>query len=270
MGLQMKLKSANFNLLCCGFQFIMDRASDRILCVGLLRRFGFALNAGLPFGHVPLWGHKRKDVRATVARTSRAAVSRTYRVPHHEHLALRWHALSRYGGTHSRATAARTLALRRHEQSALRRHDSHLAYRITHISRYGGTHSRAAISRMSALWKHKCSCHRSADILSKARAIVANPARYFTRDNWPGNCDDGQYEPSKIFYVRQMAGQLSRQTIQTQQDILRETISRAIVTTVNTNPARYFTRDNYPGNCHDGQYEPSKIFYARQLPSQLL
>src|SRR5579859_3679185 len=103
MGLQMKLKSANFNLLCCGFQFIMDRASDRILCVGLLRRFGFALNAGLPFGHVPLWGHKRKDVRATVARTSRAAVSRTSRaavsrtsrVPHHEHLALRRHALSR-------------------------------------------------------------------------------------------------------------------------------------------------------------------------------
>src|SRR5579859_2019637 len=118
MGLQMKLKSANFNLN------IMDRASDRILCVGLLRRFGFALNAGLPFGHVPLWGHKRKDVRATVAqttvaqttvaRTSRAAISRTSRVPHHEHLALRWHALSRYGGTHSRATAARTLALRRH------------------------------------------------------------------------------------------------------------------------------------------------------------
>src|SRR5579859_3215138 len=95
MGLQMKLKSANFNLN------IMDRASDRILCVGLLRRFGFALNAGLPFGHVPLWGHKRKDVRATVARTSRAAVSRTSRVPHHEHLTLQWHALSRYGGTHS-------------------------------------------------------------------------------------------------------------------------------------------------------------------------
>ena len=159
----MKLKSANFNLN------IMDRASDRILCVGLLRRFGFALNAGLPFGHVPLWGHKRKDVRATVARTSRAAVSRTSRVPHHEHLALWWHALSRYGGTHSRATAARTLALQ--YQGSL-----HLAYRITNIPCYGGTHSRTAISRMSALWKHKCS----------------------------GNCR----EPSKILYARQLAGQL--------------------------------------------------------------
>src|SRR5579859_6667267 len=128
MGLQMKLKSANFNLLCCGFQFIMDRASDRILCVGLLRRFGFALNAGLPFGHVPLWGHKRKDVRATVARTSRAAVSRTSRVPHHEHLVLRWHTLSRYGGTHSlthsRAAISRESAPRvpHHEHSVLRWH----------------------------------------------------------------------------------------------------------------------------------------------------
>src|SRR5579859_2827673 len=185
MGLQMKLKSANFNLN------IMDRASDRILCVGLLRRFGFALNTGLPFGHVPLWGHKRKDVRTTVARTSRAAISRTSRaaisrtsrVPHHEHLALRWHALSRYGGTThisritasrtSRATAARTLS----RTLTLQYQGSpHLAYRITNIPRYGGTHSRTAISRMSALWKHKCS----------------------------GNCR----EPSKILYARQLAGQL--------------------------------------------------------------
>src|SRR5579859_2647688 len=201
-------------------------------------------------------------------------------------LALRRHALSHYGGTNSpryggtthisritasrtsRATAARTLS----RTLALQYQGSpHLAYRIMNIPRYGGTHSRTAISRMSALWKHKCSCHRSADadILSKARAIVANPARYFTRDNWPGNCDDRQYKPSKIFYARQLAGQLSRQTIQTQQDILRATITRATVTTVNTNPARYFTRDNWPGNCHDGQYEPSKIFYARQLPGQL-
>jgi hypothetical protein len=150
-------------------------------------------------------------ISRTASRTSRATVART---------SCRTH-ISRYGGTHSlthsRAAISRESAPRvpHHEHSALRSH--------------GGTHSRAA---MSALWKHKCSCHRSADILSKARAIVANPARYFTRDNWPGNCHDGQYEPSKIFYARQLPGQLSRRS----------------------NPARYFTRDNYPGNCHDGQY----------------
>src|SRR5579859_7304104 len=159
MGLQMKLKSANFNLLCCGFQFIMDRASDRILCVGLLRRFGFALNAGLPFGHVPLWGHKRKDVRATVARTSRAAVSRTSRVPYHEHLAYRITNISRYGGTHSRATAARTLALRRHALSRCN-------IKGVRTSRTASRTFRATVARTLALLRHALS--RSAGTPSRA------------------------------------------------------------------------------------------------------
>src|SRR5579859_3860686 len=127
---------------------------------------------------------------------SRAAVSRTSRLPHHEHLALRWYALSRCNiedvrtsrtasrtfratvARTSRATAARTFRATVVRTLALQyRGRPHLAYCITNIPRYGGTHSRAAISRTSAPWKHKCSCHRSADILSKIIKL-ASPQKY--------------------------------------------------------------------------------------------
>ena len=222
-----------------------------------------------------------------MARTSRAAVSRTYRVPHHEHLALRWHALSRYGGTHSRATAARTLALRRHALSRYGGTNSPRYGGTTHISRTASRTSRATVARTLALQYQGCPRYGNTNVraivartssqrlgqLSRTqqdilratigRAIVmtdnTNPAKYFTCDKWPGNCHDRQYKPSKIFYARQLAGQLSRRSIRTQQDILRATITRATVTTVNTNPARYFTRDNCPANCYDRQYETSKV-----------
>src|SRR5579859_3531238 len=194
----------------------------------------------------------------TNVRTSALRWPEHLALPYHEHLAYRITNISRYGGTHSRATAARTLVLRRHALSRCN-------IKGVRTSRTASRTFRATVARTLTLPYQGCPRYGNTNV----RAIVANPARYFTCDNWPGNCDDRQYKPSKIFYARQLAGQLSRQTIQTQQDILRATIGRAIVTTDNTNPARYFTRDNWPGNCHDGQYKPSKIFYAQQLPGQL-
>src|SRR5579859_2827674 len=171
--------------------------------------------------------------------------------------------MSRYGGTN-----ARTSALRWPEHLALPYHE-HLAYRITNISRYGGTHSRAMAARLTsrvlphhahrALRRHalshalsRCNIKGVRTSRTASRTFRATVARTLTLP-YQGCPRYGNTNVRAIVAWTRTSSQWLGQLSRTQQDTLRATIGRAIVTTDNTNPARYFTRDNWPGNCHDGQ-----------------